>query len=204
MSHGEREILAAHRHDGALHAAVLVEHHDGRPELAGLGKQDPQQDGFALPRHAGDDGMASRPVAFVVLVEIGRVEVEVERRAGVRFEHRDGRTPGVAGRLASHVVVKRREAKEILRRNRRRTRAVLPVARQLRPIRGFQRQADHLGNDGHIEEGRARLLHQITGFSRRVAEDGQRGVMLPKRELAGHELIESHGQLVDLIAGRII
>ena len=99
----ERQISAAGGADENLGAAVLVEEDVSGAEPLGLRQQKILHDGFAGPRRAADEGVA----------EVAVMKREIERRAGRGLEHRNRRSPMVAGRPSGGIGVERGERREI-------------------------------------------------------------------------------------------
>ena len=99
----ERQIGAAGGADENLGAAVLVEEDVSGAEPLGLRQQEVLHDGLAGPGRAADEGVA----------EVAVMKREIERRAGGGLEHRNRRSPMVAGRPSGGIGVERGERREI-------------------------------------------------------------------------------------------
>lgn len=92
----QRKVLTAHRHDGHLHAPILVEDDARVVELASLRDQMSQQDRLAGARLPDDGRVPEAALAGFVDVLERSMKVQVVRRAPRCLEHRDRRPPRVA------------------------------------------------------------------------------------------------------------
>ena len=161
----------------------------------------PQQHCLARPRLSQDGRVAKAPLARLIDFRERGMKVHVIGRAAGGLQHGDRRSPRVARRLPEEVVVHRREAQEIGRRDRARARSPAPVPRQLSgPGRdeGAINQACH---DLAACKGAADVGRCSQGLLTIVAEDLQRRVVIPHDELAGGQIVASPLQIRDLRFG---